>query len=520
MATPSKFPSNFLNEFKKVCDQVGSASKNSKEISEKVFTELQMDFPQITMDELEIFLEYMSNQDKNSFFPNKNYIDGLLSIQSPENIIKITNILFITIIKPILILLKNPNENLEKISLFLSLYNIESINDDQIKNQIEFEQEIIQTNEINDQNDNNNYSDPDDFEWESYDSPKVEIEFKEIKIYSLEEKNQSQTLQLNWDEKVANILLSIDQSIWETLFTSIELKDKNILELINNTIQGLFELLNNEFSSNEQILLSKIENIQKIISQLIYLLQNFMNYNDNKILVQICENLKMDENLYHSNVNCIKQAFMLNFLSKVIDRSNENKSNKQINSYLVDISKSQLELIKNRIIFIHNLIKQLLQSENEKLNLSSASIIELTEIINILKFIVKTEKGQLDSLIYEELINGQILQNLILLLISIHKMNEKSFIVFEFIEQCNDFLIYSSIYQPSIAIYMTKVKGLQKIFSSSEFLNEYPHHYFMFHLISYRNSKYKSNDNLLLSSKFCVVFSFYFNIFPCRKLSL
>ena len=118
-------------------------------------------------------------------------------------------------------------------------------------------------------------------------------------------------------------------------------------------------------------------------------------------------------------------------------------------------------------------------------------MIEVTEIIAVLSFIVNTEKGQLDTVVSEELLGGRVIQDLVMLLVFLQKISLRSKLQEKFTDSCLDFLVDCSIYQPSIGAFLSKVRSWRELFTSAAFGELYSPSCVVFLLNSFRISKYK-----------------------------
>ena len=508
-----ELPDSFLQSFQEVCESFKKNPLSDHDVSLKVFGELHYDYPLTDQDQLDCFVGYLKEEQENikdcknrDFIPTRSFLKGILSVideYSPEEqtsdddssetrVLKYSEILLVSVFLPIL---SNFND-IDKLSCFLSSYKLDKQKQDEI---IPSDSEVIEVED----NTQVFEEDDSDFEWESYeDSPNT---------IDVEDNNNSGTITIDestWNLKIDDIFNLITESFYDIVFSSELSKGYSVHSSICNTIHCLMECLTDENSVYNS----------EFIARLCYILQNQLARNVNDIpsnFLPIFNELreKEDSNVVRVQLKQILRLNLLSHLSENIITKNTLERNNQAFFKLAEAIKTQLEYYKERIYIIKGIIEPLLKESVESEyskgeNILSGAVIELASITKCLLLIVKTEIGQVDSEISSKLLGEQVIQQLVLLFISLQKSsNNHPFLQRLISDTGNGFLIQAAIYQPSIGIYLSKIRGLSQLYSSADFQKRFPQFSSIYFILLYLRSSYKDTKAYDNTCKYFILIS-------------
>ena len=481
---------------------------NEEEVSHVVYSAIQTDFPQIKLEDLDIFKSIATKQTVSKFPITQQYLDGLLwgSGEEPDKELaaKYQDLLFTTVITPILELLRLPLANeisQQKILKFLDHYHpisqdnfvaklISSLQDKEEKTTDSFDSITgIEENQIGGSDIIEN-EDPDDFVWESMSAGSNDNLEQGFEYTTANELALTLKSKLSWQSQIISIFSKIES---EFIINSPQFDKSTIFSVINNLLRHYFDHPSPEIENLVVIFAFIIRDsfgkkMDEIPNTLEKYLSLFTTTKDN------------DEEIEEKNEFYLIKFILINLFFTLSKEIEKNKKEIPRNVKIV-FNKSLLgniELIKDQMEFIEKQLKKYPQKAEE-------IFIELNELFEILKYLTVQEPvGQLNSDVSDKLLTSELIRVFIQLFILLHSSYLPSLIF----DQVTELFILFNIYQPDLNLFFIQVKKVTEILNNENFIKQFPQIYFNFYAISYLYSQ-RSNKLLPAWQNICSFFSLF-----------
>jgi hypothetical protein len=453
----------FLEELARKCET--GISESPTELFQRVVTELEMDFPLLTLDDLQQFLLIFDSH-HNQFKISNKYVGGLLCAisdlqepqgqeQTPANPELTTNLLAVfatTILVPLLHQIsQQPSQLSEMLSHYCPSEDSHEEESDQSSTRVLLEDSLPSEDPAVDVDELADEEDPDDFIFEPMDTPQ-NSSFEPVESLC------SETLasQFPWEKKLSLILEPVSSLVFpDSLWKSSQLPD-----LLLKAIGKLFQAYDHQSNASNLIFL------EHSISQMSFLLRDWMCREKSQIPL-ILKNL-------HSALLCeteskstkLKHLLWITLMSSlaqdlILELEKNPKSSSQSHVLCASemiLSAPALTLITNRLERMEKLISTKNQSDA-----SSSIVIEFSNIVTMIKLVCRVEGcGKTDSETIDKLIQSGIIGILARLFSVVHLNPLLGSLAF----CCRDLFLYMTIYQPSFCGFIQRIKSVMQTIES------------------------------------------------------